>query len=173
MANRKRQIPIIIMVNEREKALVEEKMRQLGTKNMGAYIRKMAIDGYVVRLDLSDISELVSLLRRSSNNLNQYAKRAHETGRIYEADIEDIQSSLKSVWEKADQIMTRLSTMVLEIVAFVCFAIALGTMVLLQDFPEGLRLMGLAWLISPFGLPLIAAFLVELLGVFNDSLKAI
>lgn len=52
----------------------------------------------------------ISLLRRSSNNLNQYAKRAHETGRIYEADIEDIQSSLKSVWEKADQIMTRLST---------------------------------------------------------------
>ncbi|MBR0598135.1 plasmid mobilization relaxosome protein MobC [Clostridiales bacterium BAD-6] len=98
------------MVNECEKALIEEKMRQLGTKNMGAYIRKMAIDGYVVRLDLSDISELVSLLRRSSNNLNQYAKRAHETGRIYEADIEDIQSSLKSVWEKADQIMTRLST---------------------------------------------------------------
>ena len=110
MANRKRSIPIIIMVNEREKAQIEEKMRQLGTKNMGAYIRKMAIDGYVVRLDLSDISELVSLLRRSSNNLNQYAKRAHETGRIYEADIEDIQSSLKSVWEKADQIMTRLST---------------------------------------------------------------
>ena len=93
-----------------KKALIEEKMRQLGTKNMGAYIRKMAIDGYVVRLDLTDISELVSLLRRSSNNLNQYAKRAHETGRIYEADIEDIQSSLKSVWEKADQIMTRLST---------------------------------------------------------------
>ena len=91
MANRKRQIPIIIMVNEREKALIEEKMRQLGTKNMGAYIRKMAIDGYVVRLDLSDISELVSLLRRSSNNLNQYAKRAHETGRIYEADIDSEQ----------------------------------------------------------------------------------
>ena len=110
MAKRKRQIPIIIMVNEREKVLIEEKMRQLGTKNMGAYIRKMAIDGYVVRLDLSDISELVSLLRRSSNNLNQYAKRAHETGRIYEADIEDIQSSLKTVWERADQIMTRLST---------------------------------------------------------------
>ena len=78
MANRKRQIPIIIMVNEREKALIEEKMRQLGTKNMGAYIRKMAIDGYVVRLDLSDISELVSLLRRSSNNLNQYAKQFYQ-----------------------------------------------------------------------------------------------
>ena len=57
MANRKPQIPIIIMVNEREKALVEEKMRQLGTKNMGAYIRKMAIDGYVVRLDLSVVCQ--------------------------------------------------------------------------------------------------------------------
>ncbi len=93
-----------MLQNSGEKALIEEKMRQLGTKNMGAYIRKMAIDGYVVRLDLSDISELVSLLRRSSNNLNQYAKRAHETGRIYDADIEDIQSSLKSVWEKADHL---------------------------------------------------------------------
>ena len=93
-----------------ERAMIEAKMAQLGTTNMGAYLRKMAIDGYVVRLDLSDISELVSLLRRSSNNLNQYTKRAHENGRIYEADIEAIQSSLKSVWEKADQIMTRLST---------------------------------------------------------------
>ncbi len=110
MAQRKRKIPIFFMVNEREKALIEEKMQQLGTKNMGAYIRKMAIDGYVVRLDLSDISELVSLLRRSSNNINQYAKRAHETGRIYEDDIIDIQNSLKDLWEKADQIMTRLST---------------------------------------------------------------
>lgn len=73
----------------------------------------------------------------------------------------------------ACRLLCQLSTMALGIVAFVCFAIALGTMVLLQDFPEGLRLMGLAWLISPFGLPLIAALLVELLGVFNDSLKAI
>ena len=69
--------------------------------------------------------------------------------------------------------MCQLSTMVLGIAAFLCFTNALGTMVLLQDFPEGLRLMGLTWLICPFGLPLIAAFLVELLGVFNDSLKAI
>ena len=73
----------------------------------------------------------------------------------------------------ACRLLCQLSTMLLSILAFVVFAIALGTMVLLQDFPEGLRIMGLAWLISPFGLPLIAAFLVELLGLFNDSLKAI
>ena len=73
----------------------------------------------------------------------------------------------------ACRLLCQLSTMLLGVLAFVVFAIALGTMVLLQDFPEGLRIMGLAWLISPFGLPLIAAFLVELLGIFNDSLKAI
>ena len=73
----------------------------------------------------------------------------------------------------ACRLLCQLSTMMLGILAFVCFAIALSTMVLLQDIPTSLRLMGLTWLISPFGLPLIAAFLVELLGVFNDSLKAI
>lgn len=73
----------------------------------------------------------------------------------------------------ACRLLCQLSTMMLGILAFVCFAIALGTIVLLQDFPTGLILIGLTWLISPFGLPLIAAFLVELLGVINDSLKAI
>lgn len=110
MVQRKRKIPLLFMVDEREKALIDEKMAQLGTKNMGAYLRKMAIDGYVVRLDLSDIAELIKLLRRSSNNLNQYAKRAHETGSIYETDIEDIRQHYERLWEKADQILTRLST---------------------------------------------------------------
>ena len=110
MVQRKRKIPLLFMVDEREKALIDEKMAQLGTKNMGAYLRKMAIDGYVVRLDLSDIAELIKLLRRSSNNLNQYAKRAHETGNIYETDIEDIRQYYERLWEKADQILTRLST---------------------------------------------------------------
>ena len=110
MTQRKREIPVFFMVTEHEKKMIEEKMAQLGTKNMGAYLRKMAIDGYVVRLDLSDIAELVSLLRRSSNNLNQYTKRAHETGSIYETDIEDVRQNFEQLWDMANQIMTRLST---------------------------------------------------------------
>ena len=62
-------------------------MAQLGTTNMGAYLRKMAIDGYVVKLDLPELRELVSLLRYSSNNLNQLTRRVHETGRVYAADM--------------------------------------------------------------------------------------
>ena len=110
MTQRKREIPVFFMVTEHEKEMIEEKMAQLGTKNMSAYLRKMAIDGYVVRLDLSDIAALVSLLRRSSNNLNQYAKRAHETGSIYETDIEDVRQNFERLWDMANQILTRLST---------------------------------------------------------------
>ena len=110
MTKRKREIPVFFMVTEHEKEMIEEKMAQLGTKNMSAYLRKMAIDGYVVRLDLSEIAALVSLLRRSSNNLNQYAKRAHETGSIYETDIEDVRQNFERLWDMANQILTRLST---------------------------------------------------------------
>jgi hypothetical protein len=98
------------MVSEHERELIREKMAQYGTRNIGAYLRKMAINGYVVRLDLSDIGDLISLLRRSSNNLNQYAKRAHETGSIYDTDVEDVRKNFEQLWEKAGQILTRLSS---------------------------------------------------------------
>ena len=112
MAERKRSIQLHFMVSEREREMVREKMEQLGTTNMGAYLRKMAIDGYAVKLDLSDVSELVSLLRRCSANLNQYVKRAHETGSSYEADIEDIRQSYDELWERTGEILTRLSSIV-------------------------------------------------------------
>ncbi|MDD2246596.1 MAG: plasmid mobilization relaxosome protein MobC [Proteiniphilum sp.] len=109
MANRKRGVQLHFMVTEREKELIQQKMEQLGTKNMGAFLRKMAIDGYVVRLDLSAVGELVSLLRRCSNNLNQLTRRAHETGNIYEADIEDLRQNYDRLWDMAGQILTALS----------------------------------------------------------------
>lgn len=78
-----------------------------------------------------------------------------------------------SLFVMACRFICQLSTIMLSIIAFLIFAIGLGTMVLLQDFSEGLKVMGLALLISPLGLPLIATFLVELLGAFNESLKTI
>ena len=87
---RKREVQVNFRVSPEELALIEQKMSQLGTKNREAYLRKMALDGYVVQLDLPELKELVSLLRRSSNNLNQLTRRVHETGRVYDADLEDI-----------------------------------------------------------------------------------
>ena len=111
MANRKRNIQIKFYVTEDEKRLIDEKMSQLRTRRYGAYLRKMAIDGYVVKLDLPELRELVSLLRYSSNNLNQFTRRAHETGRIYETDLEDIQQSQERIWTAAEKIVSSLAAL--------------------------------------------------------------
>lgn len=111
MAKRRREIQLKFRVTPEEQALIHQKMEQYGTENMAAYLRKMAIDGYVVRLDLPELRELVSLLRRSSNNLNQLTRRAHETGRIYEADLEDIQQSQERIWTAAEKIVSSLAAL--------------------------------------------------------------
>lgn len=107
--NRKRTIPIYLMVTEHERDLIEQKMAQAGIRNTGAYIRKMAIDGFVLRLDLSDVREMVRLLRITSNNMNQIAKRANETRSIYEADVADLQARYDELWNKAEDILRSLA----------------------------------------------------------------
>ena len=104
-------IQLKFRVTPQEREMIETKMAQFGTTNMAAYLRKMAIDGYVVKLDLPELRELVSLLRYSSNNLNQLTRRAHETGRIYEADLEDIQQSQERIWTAAEKIISSLAAL--------------------------------------------------------------
>jgi hypothetical protein len=106
---RKRGIPLMFWVTPEEREQIEYKMSQLGTKNMSAYLRMIAIDGYVVRLELPELQEMISLLRRSSNNLNQLAKRANETGRIYEADIDDVKQNQERIWQTATDILRTLA----------------------------------------------------------------
>ena len=94
-AKRKREVQVNFRVSPEELALIEQKMAQLGTVNREAYLRKMALDGYVVKLDLPELKELVSLMRYSSNNLNQLTRKVHETGRVYDADLEDIVTTVE------------------------------------------------------------------------------
>ena len=109
MAKRKRDIQLKVRVTPEERAMIEAKMAQLGTTNMAAFMRKMAIDGYVVKLDLPELRELVSLLRYSSNNLNQLTRRVHETGRVYAADTDDILQNQERIWQAASGILSRLA----------------------------------------------------------------
>lgn len=106
---RKREVQLNFRVSPEELALIEQKMAQLGTTNREAYLRKTALDGYVVRLELPELKELVSLMRYSSNNLNQLARRAHETGRIYDADLEDISRRQEALWDGVHQVLTQLA----------------------------------------------------------------
>ena len=111
MKKRRRTIPLMFYVTPEERDQIEAKMAQLGTNNMSAYLRKIAIDGYVVQLDLPELREMVSLMRRSSNNLNQLARRANETGRIYPEDLADIRQNQAQLWESTKEILRVLSTL--------------------------------------------------------------
>ena len=93
----KRDQDVHFLASKEEVERIHQKMDELGIRSMGAYLRKMALDGYCINLDLQDVKALVSLLRICSNNLNQYAKRANETGSIYEADIKDLQERLETL----------------------------------------------------------------------------
>ena len=106
---RQRDVQLKFRVTQEERELIEKKMALLGTSNMAAYLRKMAIDGYAVNLELPELGEMVSLLRRSSNNLNQLTRRVHETGRFYDADLEELRQSFDGLWDVAQKILTSLA----------------------------------------------------------------
>ena len=105
----KKNVQIHFRLTPSEAERLRTKMKEAGIQSQGAYLRKMALDGYCVRLDLQDVREMVSLLRRCSNNLNQYARRANETGSIYLADLNDLQERMQQLWQLAREILVRLS----------------------------------------------------------------
>ena len=109
MVNRSRGILLKFYVSEKELEQIRMKMEQYSTNNLSAYLRKIAIDGYVVNLELPELGEMVSLLRRSSNNLNQLTKRVHETGRFYDADLEALRRDYDGLWEAAQKILRSLA----------------------------------------------------------------
>lgn len=108
---RERGVKLHFMVTERERELIAEKMAQLGTANMPAYLRKMAVDGYIVNLDLAGVRELVSPLRNATNNVNQIAKRVNGAGSLYAADVEDMKARYAELWETTNKILMELATL--------------------------------------------------------------
>ena len=95
---RRRCVHLHVMVTPEEQALIEERMAEAGISNMGAYMRKMALNGYVLHVDLSDIRELVSLQRRCANNLNQVAIHVNTYGGIYPDEIKALQRDYADLW---------------------------------------------------------------------------
>ena len=89
--------------------MIREKMKIIGTDNLSAYLRKMAIDGHIIKLDLPELKETRSLLRHTSDNFNQIARRVNATGRIYDDDISDMKKSLDRTWDSFNQIIQRLA----------------------------------------------------------------
>ena len=106
---RNRNVQIIFWVSEAEKSMIEEKMTQAGMTNLSAYLRRIAIDGMIVRLELPELKEMVSLLRCASNNINQIARRMNESGRVYGTDLEQVIQNQEQLWDMANGILVKLA----------------------------------------------------------------
>lgn len=98
MADRTRPIRIEFCVTEQEKKLIESKMAQLGTRNMGAYLRKMAIDGYIIKVDYTEQKKLAAAISRAATNINHICRRINSTGHFYADNIADLEERQAEIW---------------------------------------------------------------------------
>lgn len=104
-----RSIQLHFFVTPQENTVIRQRMAETGIINQSAYLRKMALDGYIIHLDMTEIRELTRLLSICSNNLNQYVKRANETGRIYAADIEDLSERLDIIRDQVGLVLRKFA----------------------------------------------------------------
>ena len=106
MANRKRNIQMKFYVTEEEKRLIDEKMKLLPTQRYGAYLRKMAIDGYIIFTDTAAIKAFTKELSAIGRNINQIAKRVNAGDPAYQADMEEIRERLDEIWQLQRRILS-------------------------------------------------------------------
>ena len=105
--NEGRTVGLYTKVSPAEKEVIDQKMDLLGTTNLRAYLRKMAVDGYVVQVDMSSVVELVKHLRSISSNVNQIARRCNETHNLYAQDVEDLRRGYAQVWEGINALLKK------------------------------------------------------------------
>ena len=104
-------IPLQFYVSQEEYDMIQRKMELCHCQNLSAYLRKMALDGYIINLDLPELREISSLLRRTGNNINQIARRANQTRRVYDTDIQDIQRLQGVLLERFGKVLSTLSAL--------------------------------------------------------------
>ena len=100
---------IHICVTPEEVYRIKERMEEAGIRSMTAYLLRMALNGFVIVMDLSDLKEILRLLQISGNNLNQYAKRANETGSNYREDIEELKNNQKEILQEMRKMLDKLT----------------------------------------------------------------
>jgi uncharacterized protein YehS (DUF1456 family) len=96
-------------VSKPELERIRNKMESSGILSIGSYLRKMALDGYCLHLDLPQLRRMAYLLQMCSNNLNQVAKRTNENGQLYAADLEDLRQRLDELISIGKQILAKLA----------------------------------------------------------------
>ena len=92
-------------VTDEELKKIHDRMETVGAKNLSAYVRKLVLTGYVIEVDMSDLHEIRRLVNISSNNLNQYAKRANEMGGIYRSDMKELKEAFEQIQHLVGQMV--------------------------------------------------------------------
>jgi len=110
---RKRDIFIRFMVDEKERDMINERMKQSGIKSLRAYLLKMALSGRIIHVELDSVREMVRLLSNATNNINQIARRINQTGNIYAADVDYLRERYDEIWGQTKEILRRLSVPVM------------------------------------------------------------
>ena len=111
MAQRERSVSRLLRLTPQENALLEQKIQQSGIKNREAFMRKMLLEGYVLSLELPELKEILRLTRYTSNNINQIARHAHETGRYYIEDIEQMVRNQEAIQDALKEVLNRLAAL--------------------------------------------------------------
>ena len=101
---------INLRLSAMELQAIRERMESVGIRNMSAYMLKMAMNGFIIQLDMSDMKEVLRLMKINSNNLNQYTKKANETGSIYKEDIKELMTMHKELLQMLGEILERLGS---------------------------------------------------------------
>ena len=91
--------------------MIHRRMEQTGIRNLRAYLLKQAIDGQVIHIELDSVKEMCRLLSNATNNINQIARRANETGNLYAADVAVLQARQEEIWAQAKVILQKLAAM--------------------------------------------------------------
>ena len=99
MRGRKRTVQIKFRVTEEERDFIHRKMAEVPTQNMEAYLRKMALDGYIVHVDYSHLKELTSEIQKIGVNINQIARWLNSDGELYAQDIAYIKEAMNAIWQ--------------------------------------------------------------------------
>ena len=108
---RVRDVPIYVYVSQTEHEQIRQRMDESGITNMSTFIRKLALTGYVLNVDLAPVRELVSLQRRCANNLNQVAIHANTYG-VYKAEITALQKDYTKLWGRVSEVLNQLTAVV-------------------------------------------------------------
>ena len=109
MANRKRSVRVKTYLTEEELQMIHKRMAQMGTTNREAYMRKMAIDGYAVNLQIPELKDILRYQRYANNNINQIAKKVNATGNIYAEDVEEIRQRVDAIYDQIDKLITKIA----------------------------------------------------------------